>query len=708
MKNGLLKRTVMLLLFAFVLPLHAQVNLDTVKSQKFDTGKMWTFEYYPGSYIKTTYGFDASEEWLKKVRLSALRFGNGCSASFVSEDGLIMTNHHCVDGVLESVQKEGENIPKNGFFAATLEDERKIPNLFVDQLALIEDVTSPVLEAMNSGKTDDEKIEKRNAKIKELETSYSENSGLICKITSLYNGGKFSLYGYKRYNDIRLAYSNERIVGLYGGDPDNFTYPRYDADFAFVRAYDESGKPIKSENYFKFSPNGASENELLFVVGNPGSTQRLKTVAQLEYYRDVTYKANVFLLSRLYSIYDEMIAEEPAKADEYRGQQFFIGNSSKVSKGVLAGLEDPVFMARKKDFEKKLKDAVMANPELKEKYGHLWEGISQTRSEARDISSELMISSISPRTAPSYLSLARKVVALATDLKKPEADRLPANKADKLEETINGLFPSTQNISMDKKLTAMMADFMIMAAGKENDLVKKMFNGLSGNAAADYALKNSVLTAKESLIEFAKKDPDAILNSNDPFIYYVVNTQDKLKELTGKAREIQITEQALESQLGQVLFAVYGTSIPPDATFTLRISDGVMKSYEYNGTIAPTFTTFYGLYDRYYSHRKQFPWDLPARWTKLNPDFDLSTPYNFISTNDIIGGNSGSAIINTKAEVVGAVFDGNMESLAGNFIFTTEANRSVSVASQGILEILQDLLNARRISDELKAGKISN
>ena len=261
---------------------------------------------------------------------------------------------------------------------------------------------------------------------------------------------------------------------------------------------------------------------------------------------------------------------------------------------------------------------------------------------------------------------------------------------------------------MDYKLTKLMADYMIMNIGKDHQLVKKIFNGLGGNAAADYALKNSSLTSKEKVVELAKKDPEAILNSNDPFIYYVVNTQEKVKEFATKTKEIQTTEQALESQLGQVLFAVYGTSIPPDATFTLRISDGVMKSYNYNGTIAPTITTFYGLYDRYYSHKKQYPWDLPARWTKPAADFNYSVPYNFISTNDIIGGNSGSAIINTKAEVVGAVFDGNMESLAGNFIYTTEANRSVSVASQGILEILKNITNAKRIAEELKLGKLSD
>jgi hypothetical protein len=706
MKKLLFTTTLVLILYIFALPLSAQVNYDTVKAQKFDTGKMWTFEYFPQDYIKSTYGFNATEDWLKKVRLSAIRFANFCSSSFVSEDGLIMTNHHCVDGLVESVQKEGENIPKNGFFAPTLADERKVPNLFVDQLALIEDVTAPVLEALNSGKTDAEKIEKKNAKIKELESSYSQQTGLNCKITTLFNGGKYSLYGYKSYTDIRLVYANERIVGLYGGDPDNFTYPRYDADFAFLRAYDTDGKPLKTENYFKFSQSGAKEDELLFVVGNPGSTQRLKTVAQLEYYRDITYRNGSFLLNRMFSIYDELIAEEPAKADEYRGQQFFIGNSAKVYKGVLAGLLDPAFMARKKDFQKKLQDAVNSNPELKQKYGHLWGGIQATRNELRKFASENAVYTMSPMMSTAYMKIARKVVALATNLKKPDAEREADYRADKLEATINNIFPAQMNKSLEEKLLAMFADFMIMNLGKDHIFVTKMFNGLGGKAAAEYALKNSVLTSKEKVVELAKKDPDAILKTDDPFLFFVINTQTNAKMYAAKVKEITTTEQALENELGQVLYAVYGTSIPPDATFTLRISDGVMKSYSYNGTIAPTVTTFYGMYDRYYSFKKQYPWDLPERWAKPSPELNYSTPYNFISTNDIIGGNSGSPVINSKAEVVGAAFDGNIESLPGNFIFTTEANRTVSVSSQGILEILKNITKAKRIADELINGKI--
>ncbi len=697
-----------LLVLTFALPLNAQswVNTDTVEAQKFDTGKMWTFEAFPYDYFKKAYNFNPSEDWVNKVKLSAARFASWCSSSFVSEDGLIMTNHHCVDFIIEQVQKEGENIPKNGFYAPTLADERKAPSLFISQLQLTVDVTDQVIAAINSGKTDAEKAEKKKAVIKELQEQYNKETGLSCTVTSLFNGGKFSLYGYKIYKDVRLVFVNEREMGLYGGDPDNFTYPRYNADFAFVRVYDDNGLPLKTENYFKWSANGAQDGELIFVIGNPGTTQRLKTVAQLEYYRDFSYRNNSFLQNSVFAIYDEMISEDPSKADEYRGQQFFIGNGAKVAKGVLEGLRDPMFLARKKDFEKKFKESVMANPELKAKFGHVWDGINGTRNEVRKFAAENAAYNYSPQSAPMHLKLAKSLVDAAAELNKPEAERNESYKGDKLKVTIENLFPKSVNPSFDSKYAKLMVDYLYLNLGKDHWLVKKMFNGLQGKAAADFILKNSILTSKEKVVELASKGGDAILKSEDPFIYFVVNTNDKVKEYAAKMKEIVTTEQALEDQLGQALFAVYGNSIPPDATFTLRISDGVVKGYNYNGTIAPTNTTFYGMYDRYYSFKKQYPWNLPERWQKPGPDFDLSTPYNFVSTNDIVGGSSGSAVINKNAEIVGIAFDGNIESLPGNFIYSSEANRTVSVSSAGILELLNDLLGAKRIAQELKTGKI--
>jgi hypothetical protein len=268
--------------------LYNSINLDTVKAQRFDTGKMWTFDFPPNDYFDKTYDFNPSSAWLEDVRLSALRFGFGCSASFISEDGLILTNYHCSYGQLENVQKSGEDLLKTGFTAPTLQDERISSKLFVDQLISIKDVTKEVIDAVNAGKTNDEKNKNKTQKIKEL-TDSKDDKSLVMRVIPLYNGGKYSLYTYKRYKDIRLVLVPEYELGLFGGDPDNYTYPRYSLDFTLWRAYDDNGKPLKTKNYFKWSTDGAKEDEPIFVIGNPGQTSKLKTVSQLEYMRDITY-----------------------------------------------------------------------------------------------------------------------------------------------------------------------------------------------------------------------------------------------------------------------------------------------------------------------------------------------------------------------------------------------------------------------------------
>ena len=681
-------------------------NLDTVKAQRFDTGKMWTFEDAPVEYFKTAYGFEPSKKWLDDVRLSALKFASWCSASFVSEDGLIMTNHHCVDFVSSRIQKDGEDIAKNGFYADSLSNERKIPGVFVDQLVLTKDVTDEINDAVNSAKTDDEKLKAKNDKIKELVAKYSKDTGLKVKVVSLYSGGKYSLYGYKRYNDIRAVYINERDMGLYGGDPDNFTYPRYNPDFAFVRAYDENGKPLHTDHFFKWSKEGPKEGEPLFVVGNPGRTERLKTVAQLEYARDFTSKNASYILNGLHDIYQQMMNEYPARLKEFKSIFFFTGNSAKVYKYVHKGLMDPVFMARKKDFEKKFKAAVYANPELKAKYGQVWTGIENIVNEKRKIGHQISAYTINPRSSSKYFLIASDLVKLAKQLQLPESKRMPAYQADALDKTMSEIFPDSIDTPLEMKKLKLQLGFIQLNLGNDDELVKSLLDGKSLNDAVKSLKENSVVFDKEKTMDLIADGADEILESSDPIISFVAKTIDKLKKFKTEQKEIRKTEEALSHQLGKALFAVYGTSIPPDATFTLRLSDGVMKGYEYNGTEAPTHTTFYGLYNRYYSHNKKYPWNLPERWLHPKEPIALDTPLNFISTNDIIGGNSGSPVINKNAEVVGVAFDGNIESIPGNFIYTTEANRTVSVASQGILEILNKVAGAKRIAAELVNGKI--
>lgn len=700
MKKVLSKITFLLLLITFTVSAQSiqWQNLDTVKAQKFDTGTMWTFDFPPVEYWKETYGFTPSQEWLDKARMSAVRFASWCSSSFVSEDGLVMTNHHCVDNVLNSFQRPGEDIHKTGFFAPTLADERKIPGLFLDQLVKIADVTKPMVDAFNSGKTSEEKLKLQNDKRTELIKQFKdENPGMKCQVVKLYNGGKYSMYIYKSYTDVRAVYMNEADMGLFGGDPDNFTYPRYNPDFAFVRVYDETGKPLKTSNFFKFSDEAAKSGEPLFIIGNPGRTQRLKTVAQLEYFRDIDYPNFAASSKGITKILYEMAKLHPDQAALYNNQAFFTGNSAKSVGGALKGFRDPAFIARKKDFEKKFKDAVMANPELKKKYGHLWEGIADGRNELRKFGLELAAYTV---TDCAYFVIGSQIYRLAK--------KGPMPQGAELEAQLKKYFPDGLNKEMQEKLLKLHVDNIIMNIGKDHYLVTKIFGGKTGIEAAKYLLSKSTITSYEGLLKLAQQGSEAVLKSDDPFISYARETVDKIAEMNKRAGEIYQTEAAMEGELGQAFFAVYGTSIPPDATFTIRISDGVMKKYEYNGTLAPEYTTFYGLYDRYNSHRKEYPWSLPTRWANPLRGLDLSAPLNFLSTNDSVGGNSGSPIVNSKLEVVGLAFDGNIESLTGDFILDSSYNRCISVASAGILQILTNITNAKRIADELKAGKIVN
>ncbi len=342
------------------------MNLDTVKAGQFDNGKMWTFEYPPMEYFNKTYNFKPDEDWFEHVRMSALKFANYCSASFVSEDGLVMTNHHCARQSITQVTKEDEDLNANGFMAISLQDERPVPGLYVDQLVLFKDVTDEVIDAINEGTSDEEKAKIENDIIFEIEgreaSSYRTGSS---QLLPLYNGGKFSLYGYKRYTDVRLVFAPEDQLGFFGGDPDNFTYPRYNLDCSFFRVYDENGNPLKTDNYFKWSEKGAAVGEPVFVVGNPGNTDRLNTVAQLEYARDIQYPRTVSMLNDLSDIYTEMLKNDPSKRLELQDMIFSFENSKKAIGGMLKGLRDPILMQRKKDFEKTFRAAVDADPELK-------------------------------------------------------------------------------------------------------------------------------------------------------------------------------------------------------------------------------------------------------------------------------------------------------------------------------------------------------
>jgi hypothetical protein len=680
------------LLLTLIFVVNVSFSQET-KSDKFDIGKMWTFESAPVDYFTQIYNFRPTKEWLDNVRLSAIRFGNGCSSSFVSEDGLVMTNHHCGRGYVTQISLPGEKLSETGFFAQTLNNERPVPGLYIDQLIKVIDVTKDVQDAMESGNTDAEKQKAKNDKIKEIESKYSSELNLKCNVITFYNGGMYSLYCYKRYTDVRLVFAPENYVAHFGGDPDNFTYPRYDFDCMFFRAY-ENGKPMKTPNHFVWSKNGATVGEPLFCVGNPGSTERLKTYAQLEFARDYTVPARLESLDFMCDFLINYLSKYPEKTRSYQDALFGNQNSQKVFKGQLKALNDAVMMARKKDFEDNIKSIVNNDPTLKLKYRNVWSEIEKALNEYRQIYNKLSGYELIQRNSSRYFAAAKLLFKNATDGKETK-DSLINAIYDKFD-------PEYSNGLLDKEI-----DIILTKLGKNNTAVKNTFGEKNKSEIVNYILEKSLLTNKEKALELSKKSSLEILLSDDPLIRFLSETKPKHDELLAKQKDIQARIDVNSATLGRVLFDIYGTTIPPDATLTLRISDGVIKSYQYNGTIAPPFTTFYGIYDRYYSHGKKYPWMLPDRWLNPPKEFNLSTQYNLATTNDIIGGNSGSPLINANAEVVGLVFDGNIESLPGRYIYTTELNRTVAIDSRGLMEAIKNLYKAKRLSDELSTGKIA-
>jgi len=713
------KKRIVLFIFSFSIMLmqsvsgqhniYANIEFDEVEFSLKDFGSMWTFDDIPYGYFEKTYGFKPTDDWLERVQKAALQFGGGCSAAFVSADGLIMTNHHCGRGQLSSIQDEGEDWLRDGFYAESLSDERKVPRLFVDQLILIEDVTDEILSAMGRGKTDSAKVSLRDVAISEIVSRYNEESGLECRVVTLYNGGKFSLYGYKRYNDIRLVMAPDFQIAATGWDWDNFTYPRYELDFMFYRAYDENGEPVKSDYHFSWSEKGASEGEPIFVVGRPGNTDRLMSYADLEYFRDKVYPGILLFYNELYKVYYELFNSHPERESELLNRVMGMGNGRKSYAGRLLGLKDEYLMAKKLSFENDLRKKVNLHDNLKSKYSHIWDAIQNVRDEQRKMIDLFTVVNMRAFSLPVYFENANKLLNYAEQMKKPEDERPAEFKADLLEETKAKMFPEKIDEELHSKLMRAHANYITRMLGTDHELSAMLYGGLKDEEAVQHLFSISSMISKESFVEMLKLTSDEILNFSDPIMSYVKRTKIITEKLSSVKKELDNTLEILHQELGEVIFAVYGNQISPDATSTLRITDGVIAGYEYNGTIAPGKVTYYGLWDRYNSFDKStYPWGLHERWKTPPPELNLSIPIGFASTNDIVGGNSGSSVINVKGEVVGLVHDGNLESLAGHFAFLPENNRSVATDSWGLMEALKYIYKTERLVEELNSGRISS
>ena len=660
-------------------------------------GTMWTFDAPPLDYWKTRYNFTPTPQWLEHVRLASVRLPN-CSASFVSSQGLVMSNHHCARTCISAVSPADTNYQTTGFVAPSQREEKKCAGLYVDQLQSMQDVTARVRGKVTATGAA-ARVQQRDAEIQAIQTECTQSSGLICQVVSMYQGGMYSLYRYKRFSDIRLVMAPEEAISFFGGDPDNFTYPRYDLDLSLLRVY-ENDAPYKPKDFFKWSAQGPSENELVFVTGNPGSTGRLLTVAQMDYLRDVTYPGQLAALARQIRAFKALSAQSEENKRTYENAVFSAENSQKAITGYLAGLQDSSIMARKRAFERDLRTRVANDPKLRAEYAAAWGQVEGAQRELGTMGKQLRYYPLSGSTLLNY---AAAIAQLPTQAALPDSARLPGFRGNQLAQLRNALLnPAPVDLPLERLLIASWLQAAQQDLGARDPLVVAFLAGRTPDAAAEALVKGTTLADAQKRRALIEGGAAALAASTDPLIVAARTLAPTYAQLGARASRLNTTISANAEKVGQAQFAVYGTKLPPDATFTLRISDGVVKSYPMNGTIAPSKTSFYGLYGRSAEFDDKPPFQLPERWKQARSRLDLSTPLDFVSTNDIIGGNSGSPVINRNAEVVGLIFDGNIESLPNRFIFTDQVARSVSVHSRAIPEALRNVYNAAWIANELE------
>ena len=660
---------------------------------------MWTFNTFPRQIVQQRYGFLPTDSWLDHVRLSSVRFNNGGSGSFVSPEGLVMTNHHVGSECIQELSTAGSDYMANGFYAPTRDKEAKCPSLELNVLMSIEDVTSAVNSGLTPQTEAPARLASQRAAMSRLEKECAEKTGLRCDVVILYEGGLFNLYRYKKYTDVRLVFAPEAEVAFYGGDPDNFNYPRYDLDVAFFRVY-ENSKPAKIADYLIWNTTDLKEKDLVFVSGNPGSTDRQKTLAQLEFFRDVQLPAVIqFLHSRLKLLRD-FSARGAEQARVARDNIFSYENSLKVYVNQLAALRDPDFMARRAAVEKSLRDAIAADPKMQQEFGGAWNAISAAQKAYANFYLEYRVLRVAFPQSRLY-GLAASLVRLSTELPKPNAERLREYRDSNLESLKQDLF-SEAPVYPELEIVLLTQAFSEFSAalGSDNPLVQQVLAGRTpAQAAADHVndTKLASVPERKKLFDGGRS---AVDSSTDTMIQLARLVDPPYRQLrTRFENEVQAVERANGSLLAKALFAAKGTSLYPEATFTLRLSFGAVSGYSDEGRPRRWYTTLVGAYEL---HAGISPYNLPKRWLDNKKNVNLDTPYNFVSTPDITGGNSGSPILNQQGELVGIVFDGNIQSIANSFVYTEEKARTVSVHAAAIVETLRKIYGAEGLVRELK------
>lgn len=661
---------------------------------------VWLFNQFPKDRVKKQYGVEVTDAFLDRLRLASVRLQGGGSGSFVSPRGLIFTNHHVASDCIQKISTAANDYMANGFWAAAEADEKPCPDEAVNVLLEIKDVTARINAGITAATAPAEATQKRRAARIQAEQECTEaNGGNLCQVVTLYSGGLEHLYRYKKYTDVRLVFAPEDRIAAFGGDPDNFEYPRYCLDFTFLRVY-ENGKPAATPNYLTWSKTGAREKELMFVSGHPATTGRLATAAELEFSRDFSYPLNVSTLAALIADVEKYSAKSAEDRRVARDLLVALQNSFKAFTGFLGGLRDPALMARKRDEDASLRNAAAKDPKQLQEFDNVLGGVSKAYRSYQSFYKEYHFFEYRPVRGSDLFRIALHVLRSGAEKAKPNSERLKDYTDAALPRTEQAMFAE---IPIHQSLEIVTTTAWIKAIEKElgadHLLVKEILSGRTPAQAAEAYVKSSKLADIAERKRLAA-DPAAAAASEDGMMK-LARLIDPYGRRVRKQFEDQV-QAAVENAAGRIArvrFSAFGTADYPDATFTLRLSYGPAIGYtNRKGEPVPWTTDFRGLYRR---ATGADPYALPPRWIKPPKSFRLETPFNFVTTADTHGGNSGSPTVNIKGEVTGILFDGNIESLPNRFVYRSNDERSVHVASQGIIESLRHIYKANRVLAEI-------
>ena len=659
---------------------------------------MWTYDHFPADKMRAKYGWAPDAAWLKHAQLSSIRLAQGCSASLVSPDGLVMTNHHCARSCLSELADAQHDYIANGFYAATEADEKKCPALEANQLTNISDVTSQV-NAATAGKSGQAFHEAERAAMAKIESACGTASDVRCQVVTLYHGGAYDLYKYKRYQDLRVVFAPEETVAFFGGDPDNFTFPRYDLDTAFVRIYDH-GKPLHTNTYLKFATTGVRDGDIAFTSGNPGSTEREDTLAQLQFQRDYAQPFILNLLSEVRGLLNEYATKGAEEARTSNTMKFGIENSLKAYKGRQSSLTQGTLVADKARSEAAFRKQVAADPKLAAADGGAWDAIAKATVHSRDIFMRVALLERFPRILSPLLRQAIMLNRYAAESGKPDGQRL--------EEYSTANFPALQQdidspapiyTEQEKTLLAFWLTKVREDLGTTDPDVRNLMGQESPDEIAADIVDHTKLTDAKFRAQLLKGGAKAIDAYHDPLIDFARKLDPMARAVRSDAENNVLAVDTKNAALiAKARFALQGKSSYPDATFTLRLSYGAVKGYMENGHEVAPITDFAGAY----AHATgRDPFKLPESWINAKNAVDMKTNLDFVSTDDIIGGNSGSPVIGKDGNAIGLIFDGNIQSLGGDFGYDGSVNRAVAVDVTGITQALKNIYHADRLAKEL-------